>query len=42
MEPRAHGPYPIVQVFANGTLAVQRDPHVLERINIRRLIPYRA
>jgi hypothetical protein len=41
MEPRAHGPYPIVTVFANGTLAVQREPHVSERINIRPLSPYR-
>lgn len=41
MEPRAHGPYPIMQVFTNGTVAIQRAPHVLERINIRRILPYR-
>jgi hypothetical protein len=42
MDPRAHGPYPIVQVFTNGTVSIQREPHVLERINIRRILPYRV
>jgi hypothetical protein len=41
MDARAHGPYPIMQVFTNGTVAIQRAPHVLERINIRRILQYR-
>ena len=41
LDPRAHGPYPIVQVHTNGTIDVLRNPHVTERINIRRVIPYR-
>jgi transposase InsO family protein len=41
LEPRAHGPYRIVQVHVNGNLTVQRAPHVLERVNIRRVVPYR-
>lgn len=42
LDPRAHGPYSISQVFTNGTINVQIAPHVVERINIRRVIPYRA
>ena len=41
LEPRAHGPYPILQVYTNGTVDVLRAPHVIERINIRRLVPYK-
>ena len=41
LEPRAHGPYPIVQTYTNGTVDIARTPHVLERINIRRLVPFR-
>ena len=33
------GPYSIVQVYANGTIRVQRGA-VTERINIRRCTPY--
>lgn len=41
LQPRAHGPYPIVEVFTNGTVEVARNPHVRERLNIRRLIPFK-
>lgn len=41
LEPRAHGPYQIVQVYTNGTIDIRRQPHVIERINIRRVIPFR-
>ena len=41
LEKRAHGPYPIVQVYTNGTMDAQRATHVLERLNIRRVIPYK-
>ena len=40
--PRTHGPYPIVRVHANGNVTVQRTPHVQERLNIRRVFPYRV
>ena len=42
LHPRAHGPYRITQVFTNGTIKVQRAPHVTERINIRRVLPFRT
>jgi len=41
LEPRAHGLYVIQQVFVNGIVLVNRNPQVVERINIWRLIPYR-
>ena len=41
LEPRAHGPYTITQVYTNGTVDVRLRPNIIERINIRRLIPYR-
>ena len=41
LQPRAHGPYPIVQTYTNGTIDIARAPHVTERINIRRVIPFR-
>jgi len=41
LEPRAIGPFPIHQVHTNGTVSILRNPHVLERINIRRIKPYR-
>ena len=39
--PRSEGPYDIEQVHVNGTITIRRRPHVLERVNIRRVIPYR-
>ena len=41
LEPRAIGPFTIHQVHTNGTVSILRNPHVLERINIRRIKPYR-
>ena len=41
LEPRAHGPYTITRVFTNGTVEVRRNPQVVERLNIRRIIPFR-
>ena len=41
LQPRAIGPFSILQVHANGTLTIQRAPHIMERINIRRVIPFR-
>ena len=41
LDARTHGPYTIVQVYTNGTVDVKCNPHVVERVNIRCLIPYR-
>ena len=42
LEPCAHGPYTINRVHANGTVTLQTKPNVTERINIRRIKPYRS
>ena len=41
LEPRAHGPYTINRVHTNGTITIQRTPYFEERVNIRRVRPYR-
>lgn len=38
---RTSGPYSVIRVHANGTLTIKLRPGLTERINIRRLIPYR-
>ncbi|KAG7336539.1 reverse transcriptase RNA-dependent DNA polymerase [Nitzschia inconspicua] len=42
LEERAQGPFRIHSVHTNGTVTIQRRPNVLERINIRRIRPYRT
>ena len=34
------GPFPITDVYVNGTVRIQRSASVSERINIRRITPY--
>ncbi len=41
LDERTSGPYKIVQTHVNGTVAIQLRPGLTERINIRRIIPYR-
>ena len=41
LDPRAVGPYRVVQVHTNGTVTIQLTPLTTERINIRRIKPYR-
>jgi len=41
LEPRATGPYRIDRVHTNGTVSIRRTNQLIERINIRRLRPYR-
>ena len=41
LEPRAHGPCRIEIVYTNGTIDILRRENVIERINIRRVIPFR-
>jgi len=38
---RTSGPYNIKKVHVNGTVTMELRPGVSERINIRRIIPYR-
>jgi hypothetical protein len=40
LDQRTTGPFPIRQVHANGTLTIQRSPHVQERINVRGVTPH--
>ena len=35
------GPFSITQVHMNGTITFQHTPHIVERINIRRVKPCR-
>ena len=41
LEPRASGPFTIESVHTNGTVTIRRNPHIVERINIRRIRPFR-
>ena len=34
LEERCHGPYPIIQVYTNGTVEVLRSHNLIERVNI--------
>ena len=38
---RTYGPFKVKKVHVNGTLTMQLRAGVTERINIRRVIPYR-
>jgi hypothetical protein len=40
LQPRAAGPYKVLQTHVNGTLTIERGPTVSERINIRRICPF--
>ena len=42
LERRAHGPYRIEAVHTNGTVTIRLTPHVIERISIRCIKPYRV
>ena len=41
LQDRGMGPFIITQVYTNGTITFQRTPYIVERINIRRVKPYR-
>ena len=38
---RTAGPYKVLQTHVNGTLTIELKPGISERINIRRVIPYK-
>jgi hypothetical protein len=35
------GPYRVLQTHVNGTITIELRPGVSERLNIRRIIPYK-
>ena len=39
LQPRAEGPYTIQSVHHNGTVTIQLDDYVTERLSIRRIRP---
>ena len=41
LDDRAHGPYVVQQAHTNGTVTILRNAGVYERINVRRLKPYK-
>ena len=41
LDQRWDGPYEITQVHVNGTVTIQLKQNVTERINIRRIKPYK-
>ena len=41
LDERAHGPYTVQQTHTNGTVTILRNAGVYERINVRRIKPYR-
>jgi transposase InsO family protein len=41
LEARFIGPFPIEKVHCNGTVTIRRSEHILERLSIRRIKPYR-
>jgi hypothetical protein len=42
LRPTFSGPHRIVQVHTNGTVTIQLNERIRERLNIRRIQPYRA
>jgi hypothetical protein len=42
LDARWHGPYEITRVHVNGTLTIRLNAHAVERVNVRRLKPYRS
>jgi hypothetical protein len=38
---RTSGPHRVLQTHVNGTLTIELRPGILERLNIRRVIPYK-
>ncbi len=39
---KTSGPYKIIQTHVNRTLTVELKPGILERLNIRRVLPYKV
>jgi hypothetical protein len=41
LDVRFEGPFQITQIHVNGTVTIRRRPGILERVNIRRIRPFR-
>ena len=41
LDPKMEGPFRITRVFTNGSVEIRRNNQVYERLNIRRLVPFR-
>ena len=41
LDERTSGPYRVVQTHVNGTVTIELRPGVSERLNIRRIMPYK-
>ena len=41
LDERTSGPYRILQTHVNGTVTIELRPGVSERLNLRRIIPYK-
>jgi hypothetical protein len=41
LDERAHYPYVITRVYTNGTMDVRRNHQVVEKLNIRRVVPFK-
>ena len=37
-----HGPYRITRIYTNGTVEIQLNPDTFDRVNIRKLVPYKG
>ena len=42
MEERLHGPYPILEFRINGTVRIQRGPHIVETFDLWKIVPYKG
>jgi len=42
LDMQAEGPYEITKIFTNGSVEIQVSPNLSERINIRRIKPFRS
>ena len=41
LDEKFEGPYVITQVYTNGTVRIRLNPQVTQRVNIRRIVPFR-
>ena len=42
LEEVLHGPYCITRIYSNGTVEIQLNPDTFDRVNIRKLVPYKG
>ena len=41
LDEKFKGPYVITQVYTNGTVRIRLNPQITQRVNIRRIVPFR-